>query len=121
MSMPPAALAMITGLPDARSSTMLRYSSRVICSPSSTSTRRRRALRAGLMRDERHADHRGREFDGVLGASRQLDAAALAAAAGVDLRLDDDHGAAETAGDVVASAGIEVTSPRGTGHRDAQE
>jgi hypothetical protein len=56
---------------------------------------------AGLMRDERHADHRGRELDGILGALRQLDTAALAAAARVDLRLDDNHGAAQTAGDVV--------------------
>ena len=39
MSMPPAALAIITGLPAARSSTRLRYSSRVIRRPSSTSTR----------------------------------------------------------------------------------
>ena len=39
MSMPPAALAITTGLALARSITMLRYSSRAICSPSSTSTR----------------------------------------------------------------------------------
>jgi len=39
MSMPPAALAMTTGLALARSMTMLRYSSRSICSPSSMRTR----------------------------------------------------------------------------------
>ena len=52
------------------------------------------------MRDERHADHLLRELLGLVGRLRQLDAAALAAAAGVDLRLDDDDAAAETPGDL---------------------
>ena len=41
------------------------------------------------------------------GDLRQLDAAALAAAAGVDLRLDDDDAAAEAAGDLAGFGGVE--------------
>ena len=48
------------------------------------------ALRAGLVRDERHPDHLFRQPLGFVGRFRQLDAAALAAAAGMDLRLHDD-------------------------------
>ena len=50
------------------------------------------------------------------GALDDLDAAALAAAAGVDLRLDDDGAAAEPLGDGRrASAALTMTSPCGTG------
>jgi hypothetical protein len=46
--------------------------------------------RAGLARDQRHAENVfGVEF-GLLARVGQLDAAALAAASGVNLRLDDD-------------------------------
>ena len=45
------------------------------------------------MRDERHADHLLRQLSGFVGILRQLDAAAFAAAAGVDLRFDDDASA----------------------------
>ena len=115
--MPPAALAIITGLPAARSSTRLRYSSRVICRPSSISDAADdAALGAGLMRDERHAEHVARDALGFVGRPGELDAAALAAAAGVNLRLDDDHAAAETLGDLArVGGGGRISSPRGTG------
>ena len=51
---------------------------------------------AGLMGDEAHADdRRAPPARASSGALHDLDAAALAAAAGVDLRLDDDRAAAE--------------------------
>jgi hypothetical protein len=53
-------------------------------------------LGPGLMRDQRHAEHLDCEVLGLVGRLGQLDAAALAAAAGVDLRLDDHDRAAET-------------------------
>ena len=51
-------------------------------------------LGAGLVRDELHAVDGARLFLGVLERLGDLDAAALAASAGVDLRLDDDDGLA---------------------------
>ncbi len=58
------------------------------------------ALGPGLVRDERHAEHRLR--GGVRGVRPldDLDATALAAAAGVNLCLDDDRAAAELDGNV---------------------
>ena len=56
--------------------------------------------RAGLVRDQLHAeDGLGVGLD-RLEALGDLDAAALAAAAGVDLRLDDRHRTAEPLGDL---------------------
>ena len=79
---------------------MLRYSSRSICEPFlDEHAADLPALRAGLMRDQRHADHLLGELLGLVGRFRQLDAAALAAAAGMDLRLHDDDAAAEPLGD----------------------
>ena len=49
------------------------------------------ALGPGLVRAQRHAEHRLGERLALLGGPGQLDAAALAAAAGVDLRLDHDR------------------------------
>ena len=69
----------------------------------------------GLMRDERHADHLARELLGLLRRLRELDAAALAAAAGVNLRLDDDDVAAEAAAAARRLRALKATSPRGTG------
>src|SRR5262249_61470017 len=57
------------------------------------------ALRSGLRRDERRVQHTvgfGVQF---LQRLNELDAAALASAARVDLRLDDEGFAAELAGD----------------------
>ena len=52
---------------------------------------------------------------GLVRVGRELDAAALAAAAGVDLRLDDD-GHAELGRDGARlRAGVVATRPRGTG------
>ena len=52
-----------------------------------------RPLGPGLVGDESHAQHVAGDVGGFVGRLRELDAAAFAAAAGVDLRLDD-HDAA---------------------------
>ena len=91
----PAAEAMITGLPWARSRTIAEVELAGRCRRvSSMSTLADElALGAGLVGDELHAEDLARRCSrassGDLG---ELDAAALAAAAGVDLRLD--HAAA---------------------------
>src|SRR4051812_30727182 len=59
------------------------------------------------MRDERHPDHLLCERLGFVGRLRQLDAAALSAAARVDLRLDDNDASAETTSDLAGFRGIE--------------
>ena len=58
------------------------------------------AFGAGLVRDEGHADHVARELDGLGRVLRQLDAAAFAAAARMDLRLDHHQRAAQALGDL---------------------
>jgi len=73
------------------------------------------------MRDERHADHAARDLLGLLGRLGELDAAALAAAAGVDLRLHDDHAGAETAGDFRRFRRRERHLAAGHGHAVARE
>ncbi len=52
------------------------------------------AFGAGLMGDQLHAEHLGRQLAGFLRRLGELDAAALAAAAGMNLRFDDDAGGA---------------------------
>ena len=69
---------------------------------------------AGLGRDQRHADDLLRRRFGLVRRGGELDAAALAAAAGVDLRLDDGRDA-ELARDVPRLCGVYATRPRGTG------
>ena len=49
----------------------------------------------GLMRDELHAEHLAGERAHLVDRAGELDAAALAASAGVDLRLDDPDRPAE--------------------------
>ena len=49
------------------------------------------------MRDEHHAEHLGRDLFCFLGRFGELYAAAFAAAAGVDLRFDDDDVGAKLA------------------------
>ena len=56
------------------------------------------AFGTGLIRDEPHAEHLRRGVARLGGALHDLDAAALAAAAGMNLRLDDDDAAAEPLG-----------------------
>ncbi len=70
-------------------------------------TRHDAPFRAGLMRDERHAEHLAGDALGLVGRSRELHAAALAAAAGVNLRLDDDELAAEAACDLARLGAVE--------------
>ncbi len=53
------------------------------------------AVRAGLVRDQRRAEHAGRFLLHVVDRFDDLDAAGLAAAAGVDLRLHHPDRAAE--------------------------
>ena len=81
---------------------MPRYSSRAMPQPllRSKHARHQLALRSGLVRHERHADHVARDALGLVGVLGELHAAALAAAAGVNLRLDDDGAAAEPLGDL---------------------
>ena len=53
---------------------------------------------------------------GFVGRLGELDAAGFAAAAGVNLRLDDRRWAAQALGNVVRlPAAVNATSPRGTG------
>ncbi len=56
------------------------------------------AFGAGLVRDERHAEHVARDARGFVGRLGELDAPALPAAARMNLRLDDDHAGAEARG-----------------------
>ena len=72
-----------------------------ICRPSSTSTRATTAGPSGPVWCVTSVmpSISLRERLGLVGRLRELDAAALAAAAGVDLRLDDDDAAAEALGD----------------------
>ena len=71
---------------------------------------------SGLVGDEVHAeDLLGRRLR-LAGVLDDLDAAALAAAAGVNLRLDDNGAAAEPLRPrAAASAALKMTSPCGTG------
>ena len=101
MSMPPAALAMMTGrrgrAVDQDAQIELALDLEPFLDEHAADLL---ALGAGLMRDQRHADHLLRELLGFVGRLGDLDAAALAAAAGVDLRLDDGDVAAEPLGGV---------------------
>ena len=58
------------------------------------------ALGTGLMRDESHADHLRRQLLGFFSRLGDLDPPALAAAARMNLRLDDTESAAELFGDL---------------------
>ena len=73
------------------------------------------------MGDEGHADHVARERAGLFVGPGQLDAAALSAAARVDLRLDDHDAAAQTAGDVAGFGGVERDLAARHGHAVARE
>jgi hypothetical protein len=55
--------------------------------------------------DERHAEHLLGELLRFVGRLGELDAAALAAAARMDLRLHDDDAATEAAGDLAGFRG----------------
>ena len=74
------------------------------------------AFRTGLVRDQRHADHLARNRLGFVGRFRELDAAAFAAAAGMNLRLDDDDRAAETARDRAGFGRVERDFAARHGH-----
>ncbi len=70
---------------------MPRYSSRAIAGAGlDEQALHLLALRAGLVRDELHAEDGLRVLVGLLDGLGELDATALAAATGVNLRLDDD-------------------------------
>ena len=64
------------------------------------------AFRAGLRRDQRHAQNLGGELLRFVHRARQLDAAALAAPAGVNLRLHHDHLGAQALGDAAGVFGF---------------
>ncbi len=62
------------------------------------------------MRHQRHAEHLLGELLGLVGGLGDLDAAALAAPAGMDLRLDDGDACRRDAGD------LDRLRLRGEGH-----
>ena len=101
---------------------MLRYSSRAICRPSSTSTRptTRPSGPVWWVTSVMPIMSRG-ELLGFVGRLGELDAAALAAAAGVNLRLDDDDGAAEAPGDLAGFGGVEGDFAARHGHAVPRE
>ena len=102
MSMPPAALAMTTGRRrraiDQDAEIELALDLEPFLDQHAADLL---AFGAGLVGDQRHPDHLLRELLDLVERPGDLDAAALAAAAGVNLRLDDATCvAAEPAGDL---------------------
>jgi hypothetical protein len=79
------------------------------------------AFRSGLVRDERHAEHLLGELLGLVGGLGDLDAAALATPAGMDLRLDDGNVAAQTFGDRTGFLGGEGHFAARNGHTEARQ
>ena len=74
------------------------------------------AVGTGLIGDQRLAEQLARDRLGLGARLGELDAAGLAAAAGVNLRLDDRNGSAEALGDVVNFFGCERHFPAGDRH-----
>ena len=74
------------------------------------------AAGAGLIRDERLAEQLARDRLGFGARLGELDAAGLAASAGMNLRLDDGNGAAKALGDVVSFFGSKCHFPAGDRH-----
>ena len=120
--MPPAALAIITGLPAARSSKQAQIQlagdlQAFLDEHASDDA----PLGAGLVRDQGHAENLLGERFGLVGRLGELDAAALAAPAGVNLRLDDDDARSQAVGDVSRLGDVEGDFPAGHGHAVAGE
>ena len=78
-------------------------------------------LRSGLMRDERHPEHLLGQLLGLVGRFRELDAAALAAPAGMNLRLDDSDAAAKTPGNLAGFLRRERYFAARNGHTEARQ
>ena len=96
--MPPGAEATTAMRPRSRLSVKLRYSSRSISEPASTYTwSTGQSCGAGLLGHQALAEHRRRGRADRVELAHQLDAAGLAATAGVHLRLDDPDRAAQRA------------------------
>ena len=70
---------------------------------------------AGLVRDQRHPEHPAGELCGLLGVRRDLDPAAFAPAAGMDLGFDDDPGPDPSRRSPGPRSAVSATSPLGTG------
>ena len=79
------------------------------------------ALGSGLMRDERHPEHLLGELLGLIGRFRELDAAALPAPAGMNLRLDDGDAAAKTPGNLAGFLRRERDFAARNGHTEARQ
>ena len=77
--------------------------------------------RAGLVGDERHPEHLRGGLRRCLRPLDHLDAAALAAAAGVNLRLDDDRAAAEPLGRRLRRRRVDDHLARGDRHAVLRE
>ena len=78
-------------------------------------------VRAGLVGDQPHADDVERRLLRRVRALHDLDAAALAAAAGVDLGLDDDRSATEPDGGGLRLGGVEHDFALRDGHAVRRE
>src|SRR5207244_3760323 len=74
-------------------------------------------LGAGLVRDKVHPEYLRGQLLRLVGALRDLDAAALAAPAGMDLRLDDNYVRAQLLRRVIGLLGRARDDP--ARHRDA--
>ena len=68
-----------------------------------------------------HPDHLLGDLLGFIGRSRHFNATALAATAGMDLRLDDNEVATQTAGDVSGFSSSERDLAARYGHPEARE
>ena len=119
MSMPPALDAMATGQPGGA----VDHEAEVQFAPDlhrffDEDPLHPLSFRAGLVRDQHHAQHLAGDLRGLLRGPCQLDAAAFPAPAGMDLRLDDDAFCAlvQTAASRPdsASSRVKAISPRGT-------
>ncbi len=99
ISMPPSELAISVTRCEARSTTMPTWSSPPeSCAPLLQGRRRTwPPLRSGLMRHQGHAEDLRGVFMHLVERLRHFDAAALAPASGMDLRLDHPHLAAQPA------------------------
>jgi len=73
------------------------------------------AMRAGLMRDQHGAEQALGLLANLLFRLHQLDAAGLAAAAGMDLCLDDEHRRGQIVRGLDCLFDREAACPRGTG------
>ena len=120
ISMPPSDEAITTTRPTPRSTTMAEVElARDVHALLDEQALDQLAARSGLVRDQVHAEDLLRGLARGRRALDHLDAAPLAAAAGVDLRLDDDDSLPVSAMSALAAAsassGLKARRPFGIG------